>query len=190
MKKYVIVIALLVMLSVTMSATALMSKSINRENGVSAYAYWEKTSTDSYEYTNLGVMKTDRGTDISVYTCKYDLDWNGNCKYGYAYTTKDVFTVDKKLNSATLSTVNVDMYDWNTYEVITVPVQASWTGDGDLVRSIYRSISKSSDFTFKYSGNVLYRNAIATGTLDENDLGTSSYAEIDQFKNAYMSMEK
>ncbi len=190
MKKYAIVVALLVMLSVTLSATALVSKSIYRENGVSAYAYWDKTTADGYEYTNLGVMKTDRGTDIYVYTCKYDMEWNGSCMDGYAFTTKDVFTVDRKLNSATLSTVNVDMYDWNTYEVITVPVQASWTGDGDLSRSIYRSISKSNDFTFKYSGSVLYRNAIATGTLDGNDLGTSSYAEIDQFKNAYMSMEK
>lgn len=190
MKKYGIVVALLVMLSVTLSATALVSKSINRENGVSAYAYWDKTTADAYEYTNLGVMKTDRGTDINVYTCKYDMEGNGNCMYGYAFTTEDVFTVDKKLNSATLSTVNVDMYNWTTNEVITVPVEASWTSNGDLSRSSSRSISKSSDFTFKFSNNVVYRNAIATATLDGNDLGTISYAEIDQFKNAFMSMEK
>ena len=190
MKKLGIVIAFLVLLSMTISATALMSKSITRDNGVSAYGWWSETTDNGYKYTNLAVMENDKGTDVFVSTCNFDNEGNGGCRDGSAFTTDDVFTVDKKLNSATLSTVNVDMFDWNTGEMTTVPVQASWTSDGDLIRSNSRSISKSSDFTLKFSGKLNYKNAIVTATLDGTDLGTSSYAEIDQFNNAYMSIEK
>jgi len=189
-KIYTMAFALMVLLSVTISATALMSKSITRDNGVSAYGYWSENTDNGYEYTNLAVMENDKGTDISLYTCKYDNVGNGGCRDGYAFTTDDVFTVDKKLNSATLSTVIVDMYDWNTGIKTTVPVQASWKGNGDLSKSNSRSISKSNDFTFKFSGSVLYRNAIVTASLDGNALGNSDFAEIDQFKNAFMSIEK
>lgn len=190
MKKLGILIAFLVMLSVTISATALISKSITRDNGVSAYGWWSETTDNGYEYTNLAVMENDKGTDLYVNTCKFDNEGNGSCRDGFAFTTDDVLTVDKKLNSATLSSVAVDMVDWNTGEITTVPVQASWTSNSDLIRSNSHSISKSSDFTFKFSGKLNYRTAVVTATLDGTDLGTSSYAEIDQFNNAYMIIEK
>jgi hypothetical protein len=189
MKKIGIVVVFLVMLSLTMSASALESKTITRNNGVSAYASWDKTTADGYEFTYLGVMESKTGTDVFVYTCKYDQQGNGTCKDGSASTTDDVLTVDNKLNSATLST-NVNMYDYNTGEITIVPITVSWTGAGDLVRSNSHSISKSSDFIFKFSDSVVYRTAVATGTFDGNDLGNSNYAEIDQFKTASMSTTK
>jgi hypothetical protein len=189
MKKIGIAVTFLVMLSLTMSASALDSKTITRDNGVSAYASWDKTTADGYEYTYLGVMESNTGTDLFVTTCKFDMAGTGTCKDGYAFTTDDIFTVDSKLNSATLST-NVNMVDYNTGEMTIVPIQVSWTGNGDLSTSKSHSISKSSGLISKFSGNVVYRSAVATGTLNGNDLGNSNYAELEQFKTASMSMTK
>ncbi len=190
MKKLGIVIAFLVMLSVAIGATALTSKSITRDNGISAYGWWSNTTDNGYQYTNLVVVENNKGTDIYVSACNFDNQGNGGCRDGFAFTTDDVFAVDKKLNSATLSTVIVDMINWNTGEMTSVPVQASWTGNGDLTRSNSRSISKSSDFIFKFTGKLEYRTAIVTATLDGTDLGTGGYGEIDKFDNAYMSIQK
>lgn len=191
MKTTNILVALLVMLSLTIGATAMEYKSITREDGVSAYASWSNTVTDGNEYTYLGVMKTDKGTDIFVNICKEDISGNFNCVYGFAFTQEDVFTMDRRLDSATLSSVNVDLFNSSTGIVEkTVAIQADWTGEGDVTKGSSHYISKFGGFTYKFSDSVSFRQATATGTLDGNKLGTSVFGEMDKFKRASMSMEK
>jgi hypothetical protein len=191
MKTMNIVVALLVMLSLTISATALETKSMTRENGVSAYASWSNTVADGQEYTYLSVMKTDKGTDLYMDICIADMSGNYNCMYGFGFTQEDVFTMDKYMDSATLSSVNIDLFNSSTGMIEkTVQVQASWTGVGDVTKGSSHYISKFGDYTYKFSDSVSFRQATATGTLDGNELGTSVFGEMDKFKRASMSMEK
>src|SRR3990172_4856772 len=116
-KLYTIVFALVVMLSMIMSATALQYKTIYRQNGVAAYADWSETNGDISKYTDLFVQKTDDGTDIVLSICTYNMATSyWSCKSGYSVTQDNVFSMEGKgkLNSASLSEVNIVVNDWET----------------------------------------------------------------------------
>ena len=114
MKKiYAFTFALMVLLTMAMSAEALEYKTISRDNGVSGNAYWIETTGDINTETNLYVTESNGGTYISLYIYTYDMmtgTWSD--KWGSMSTQDDVFSMDKKLNSASLSDVQIDVYDW------------------------------------------------------------------------------
>ncbi len=187
---YMVVFALLVIFSVTMSAGAFEEKTIYRQNGESAYAEWYEQTPDGSTDKYVNVMKTNDGTDIYVSLCTSDISGYYTCKWGYTFTTEDVFTMDKKLGSATLSAINVDVYDWNTPVVETITIQAEWTGTGDAMKGSYKYTSKNGDFVSKYSESSTYREATATGSLNGVELGTSNYGGMVAFKSSSMWMQK
>jgi hypothetical protein len=190
---------LMVLLSLTISAEAFDSKSIDRDKGIGANAYW-------YEYTDgvssdkfIQIMDTDDGTDIYVYCWTNDENtgiWSD--KSGYLFTQEDVFTIDKKLESATLSPVDIELYayiydpntDTYTDTVETVTITAQWTGEGDVMKSRSKYISKYGDFMSKYSDNTLYREATATGSINDMYLGTSDYGQLVKFNSVSMYVDK
>jgi hypothetical protein len=188
-KPYVILFALLVLLSTVMSVQALESKTIERHNGASASADWSETNGDKTTTTYISVSESDYGTDIylDIYTWGPDF-WSD--KYGYMCTQDDVFSIDKKLNSASLSEVPIDVYDWDTGVSETITVKADWIGKGDISGGSSKSISKNGDYVWKSSDNSKYRDASATSSINGLDLGISSYASMSNFKNAYISMTK
>lgn len=200
MKKiYAFIFALIVLLTMAMSAEALDYKTISRNNGVSANAYWTEVDGDITTETYLYVTETNDGTDIylSMYTSTYDTTtetWSWSDKSGSMYTQDDVFSMDKKLNSASLSDVQIEVYGWNydlgTYEPETLTVSADWTGMGDIAKSSYKSMSKDGDYVWRSSDSSSYRSAIATGSINGNDLGSSDSASLIKFKQAYMDMKK
>ncbi len=200
MKKiYTVVFALMVLLSITMSAGALQSKTINRQNGLSAIAGWSEKTTDGFKETYLNVMKTEDGTDISVSMCTSDATGNYSCKSGYTFTQENVFNMDSKLVSATLSAVQVDLFDQpNPTPVVEIPtpvvetitIKAQWTGVGDITKSSYKSTSKYNDFISKYSDSSSLREATATGSINDQDLGVTAFAGLVKFKSASISMQK
>jgi hypothetical protein len=185
------VLALMVLLSLAVSAEAFESKVIYRDEGMGAYAGW-------YDYANnvssdkfIQVMETDDGTDIYVYCWTYDENtgiWSD--KSGYLFTQEDVFRINKKLESATLSPVEIELFDWNTGTSETITVAAQWTGVGDVEISSSKYISKYEDFMSKYSDKSLFREATATGSVDGQELGTSDFGLMVKFKSVSMSMEK
>jgi hypothetical protein len=188
---------LMVLLSLTISAEAFDSKSTYRTNGMAAYADWFEETDGVYTYIN--VMETDDGTDISVGIYSYDENTgDGSSKWGYMFTQEDVFTIDKKLNSATLSPVDIELYayiydsntDTYTETVETVTIEAQWTGEGDIIKSISKYISKYDDFMWKFSDNTLSRKASATGSIKDVYLGPSDYGELVKFNRVSMDMNK
>ena len=192
MKKiYAITFALMVLLTMAMSAEALQYKTISRSNGVAADASWTETDGDVTTDTYLYVTETDDGTDISLYIYTYDtMTGTWSDKSGYMYTQDDVFSMDKKLNSASLSDVQIEVYDWYTGESETMTVSADWTGTGKITKSSYKSMSKYDDYVWRSSDSSSYRSAIATGSINGDDLGSSYSATLIKFKQAYMDMEK
>lgn len=106
------------------------------------------------------------------------------------FTKDDVFSIDKKLNSASLSQVDITVNDWNTGEPKTLAVKADWTGKGDVSTGSYTSRSKSGDYVMRISDSSSYREASVKGIIDNFDIVGNSYASMSKFKSAYMSMEK
>ncbi len=180
-KTYTIVFALMVLLAMAMSAEALESKTMTRQSGDSAFASW--STNMSYAY--LSVTETNNGTNIYVYTC----DFSG-CRSGIGFTQDDVLTMNKKQETATLSLVNFQLFNYNTGTVETVNIQVQWEGVGDVSKDRYTSTSKSGDFTYKSSSDSIYRAATATGSIGDIDLGTTNYSDLVEFKSATMTMNK
>lgn len=191
-KSYTLLLTLVVLLSTAMSVQALESKTIERHNGASASANWDEVNGDIITSKYLSVTETKDGTDICLDIYTWDSS-NGNFlsdKWGYICTQDDVFTIDKKLNSASLSNVEIEVYDWNTGESETLTVNADWTGRDSISRDSYTSKSQNGNYVWKSSDIYKFRDASATASINGQDLGASSYASLSNFKSAYMSMEK
>lgn len=184
MKKiYMLALAFMVLFSMTMSTEALEQKTISRQNGEAAIASWSDMATGYF--TDLSVIKTNDGTDIFV-----SISTPTSFKFGSIFTQENVFDIDKKLTTATLSPVTLDLFDFSTGTMETITLQAQWTGVGDLTRNSVKFMSKSGKFVAKFSDNSVIRQATATGSLNNIDLGTSNFANLVQFKSASMTMEK
>jgi hypothetical protein len=191
-KIFSVTFALIVLLSLATSVQALESKTIQRDNGASAWASWSKTDGNLITDTYLSAVKSEDGTDIYFGTYTWDTTTGEtvNDEYGYMFTTDDVFSIDKKLNSASLSEVPINVYNWYTGEMKTLKVTADWTGTGEAQRGSSISVSTSGDYRFKSTSSSTYRAATATGSVNNNDLGQNSYGSLENFKSAYIDMEK
>jgi hypothetical protein len=186
MKKiYSLGIALVVLFALTMSATALSSKIMQRTNGESVDATWQN-SNGGYSY--VWASKSNQGTDVNIVLCTSG-DYE-SCKYGYLFTQKDILNVDKKLNSAILTLETIIVYDnYGNPETIN-NIQVQWQGVGETQDGSYKYISKYNDIIFKASSSSLYRTAIATGSAYGYDLGENIYGDLVKFKSATMEMQK
>ena len=197
-KSHTIIFALIALLSMTMSVQALESKEIVRQNGAYASADWVETNDGVTTYTCLSVTETNDGTDIYVSMWTYDeVTGYSSDKYGYMFTEDDVFSIDKKLNSASLSEVEIVVDEWYynemgeyTYETGTMTVGADWIGIGDTSRGSYKYVSKDGDYVFRSTENSLFREATVTGLIDGINLGSQSSASLVKFKTASMNMKK
>jgi len=197
-KSYTIIFALIALLSMTMSVQALESKEIVRQNGAHASADWVETNGGVTTSTYLSVTETGDGTDIYVSMWTYDeITGYSSEKYGYMFTEDDVFSIDKKLNSASLSEVEIMVDEWYynemgeyIYETGTVTVGADWIGIGDTSKGSYRSVSRDGDYVFRSTENSLSREATVTGLIDGINIGSQSSAGLVKFKTAYMNMKK
>lgn len=188
-KLFSMLLTLVVLLSTTTSVEALESKTLERHNGASAYAEWYETHDNATTYTYLSVTETNDGTDIYVSTYTYGPDYWSE-QWGYMFTEDDVFSVDKKLNSASLSEVEIDVNNWYTGETDTLAVKANWIGVGDISRGSSSYSSRNGNYIWKGSDSSTSREASATASIDGLSLKTSSSASLSNFKSAYMSMEK
>jgi hypothetical protein len=194
-KLFTSLFVLMVLLSLSISAEAFDSKSIYRTNGMAASASWFENTDSVDSGTFINVMETDDGTDIYVDIWTYDKAaevWSD--KWGYLFTQEDVFTIDKKLESATLVPVDIVLYgydsntDTSTEETMTIAAQ--WTGEDDVIKSSSKYIFKYDNFISKYSDNSMFREATATGSINNDDLGPSDFGELIKFKSVSMDMEK
>ena len=191
-KVFSVTFALIVLLCLATSVQALQSKTIQRDNGASASASWSKTNGDLITNNYLSVTKSNAGTDIYLDVYTWD-STNGNFvneKSGYMFTKDNVFSIDKKLNSASLSNVDVEVYNWDTDKTEILPVMADWSGTGDVSTGSSSYASTDGDYRFRSTSSSSYRDASATGSINNNDLGQSNYGSLNSFKNAYIDMMK
>jgi len=197
-KSYTIIFALIVLLLTAMSVEALEYKAIERNNGAYASADWAETNGDVTTYAYLSVTETDDGTDIYFSSWAYDdMTYESYDTYGYMFTEDDVFSIDKKLNSASLSAVDIGIEKWYfdsdtgeySYETGTMNIAADWVGIGDTSKGSYKYVSKDGEYVFRSTENSLSREATVTGLINGNNFESQS-ASMVKFKTAYMHMKK
>lgn len=165
---------------------------MQRDNGACADASWSKTDGNLITDTYLSATESRDGTDIYLGTYTWDVT-NGttvNDEYGYLFTKDDVFCIDKKLNSATLSEVQINVYNWYTGEMKTLNVTADWTGTGDVQKGSSTYVSTNGDYRFRSTSSSSYRDATVTASVNNEDAGKNGYAGMSIFKSAYIDMEK
>ena len=185
-------VMVLAIFSMAMSVEAYEMKTIERNNGLAAYAEWYDGSTSAY----LSVINNNDGADIYLSICTYGNDIY-TCKDGYKYTTEKIFDGNKKLASAVLSPVDIDLYSYYCDEygcygeyVETAKLQAKWMGIGDIYKDSYKSMSKSGNYMAKYSSGSSIRNAKAAASVGSQNLGESTYGTLFSFKSVSMTTIK
>jgi len=163
-KLYIFSIGLIVLLLMAASASA-ASDSKTSGSGADGYATWDFTTDDEqsmYAYIDV-YEEPDGNTTIYLGFFYYDADDVYHSFWGDMTTTDDVFTVDKKLASASLSKVSVDGDYYNSvtgYSSGTATITADWTGVEDITKITYTV----KDGTF-YSVKGTSRDAVATGSI-------------------------
>jgi hypothetical protein len=196
MKKVIsVAFALIVLLSLATNVQALESKTMQRSNGGSAWSSWTKTDGNLITNSYLSVSKSNYGTDIYFSTDTWDTTtgYTVDSKSGYTSTTDDVFTINNKLNSASLTEVPIPVYNWyNWYtpEIETLNVTAEWVGTGEVQKGSSTYTSTNGDYRFKSTDNSNYRTATATGSVNNIDLGQNIGGNLYNFKSAYIEMQK
>jgi hypothetical protein len=103
------------------------------------------------------------------------------------------FQVDQTLTSATLGPTSVTLVDPITNTSSAATVSAEWTGAGDVFRTTQVSHFHSGNFTETFNFTGFSRQADATGTVVDSDLGVSidgpaTYAEIDKVNVGVVSV--
>lgn len=196
MKKVVsVAFALIVLLSLATSVQALESKTMQRSNGGSAWASWTKTDGNLITNSYLSVSKCNDGTDIYFSTDTWDTTtgYTVDSKSGYTFTTDNVFTINNKLNSASLTEIPITVYNWyNWYtpETETLIVTADWVGTGEVEKGSSTYTSTNGDYRFKSTSNSNYRTATSIGNVNNIDLGQNTGGSLLNFKSAYIEMQK
>lgn len=191
-RAFSITFALIVLLSFATGVQALEYKTMQRDNGACADASWSKTDGNLITDTYLSATESRDGTDIYLGTYTWDVT-NGttvNDEYGYLFTKDDVFCIDKKLNSATLSEVQINVQNGYTGEMKPLNVTVHWTGTGEVSTSSNTFVLKNRDYRVTNTITESHRDATATASINNEDLGQNNDAFLRIFKSTSIYMEK
>lgn len=193
--KKVIAGAVLSVLSFSLPALAAAPEKFQfrGENASASFYRYDGCSSSSisvYAFTNRtkdgpGAPTEQMGADLYYYNYNY---CNGTYSSGYGSSPNANFTIDNKLNSASL-TGTFSVYDYSSGTNKTVDVKVNWTGTDD-----YSSNSKS-NYTYQtptsitdYSSRGDFRQAQVSGSaiLDGTDLianTSDSYGSLNSSKS-------
>jgi hypothetical protein len=170
-------------------------KVIVRDQGTGALAFWDDINVEVPDVgtvlqAEIRAFETEAGTDIIVGLILED----GNFAFGFTTIDQNVFEIDKKLTSATLSpvTVEVTIFDdfFNEIGTAAVTVQATWEGFGDTLTQKAKVNTNFEGFSEKFKGSLQVRGATAEGSIDNLNLGTTDLAQLRAFKQVVMTVSE
>jgi hypothetical protein len=176
-------------------AVSTKDKVIVRDQGTGGFAVWTDISVEvpgvgTVVGAAVRVFETETGTDIFV-----GLDTEeGNFANGFTTIDQNVFDASKKLTSATLSpvTIEVSVFDafGNFIGTAEITIQATWEGTGDVLTDKFNEHIKFDKFSDKFKGSSHEREAIAEGSINNVNLGTSDFAGLFAFKRVEMTVSE
>jgi hypothetical protein len=170
-------------------------KFIERDQATAAQAEWTDTSIEvpgvgTVEFAFVQAVHSDTGTDIFVHLETSE----GNIADGFTTVDQNVFTSNKKLTSATLSPVTVEVTVFDEFGdpvgTAEITIQATWDGTGDLFKEKINDHVKFGKFSDKFMLTSDVRFAIAEGSLNDANLGTSDFARLAAVKTVEMAVSK
>jgi hypothetical protein len=188
--------AFLMMTAIPAYAAPAKEKVIERSQIEGGFAEWTDISVEvpgvgTVVYADLNVAESDGGTtDIFVELITEE----GNSLQGFTTIDQNVFDTDKKLTSATLSPVTMEVVTFdefgNVIGTAEITIQATWEGTGDLGTRKSIEHGRSDDFSFKSKSLVLVREASAEGSINNANLGTSDLAFLFAIETVEVTVSK
>jgi hypothetical protein len=170
-------------------------KVIERNQGIGGVAEWTDISIEvpgvgTVVFAGLRVFETAEGTDIFVELITEE----GNFADGFTTIDQNVFDANKKLTSATLSPVTIEVVvfdeDFNVIGTAEITIQATWEGIGDVSTTKINIHSEFDGFSEKFKGSFQVREATAEGSINNENLGTADFAELRAFKQVVMTVSE
>jgi hypothetical protein len=169
------------------------SLSFNRSSSITAQAFWyshqelSKTSyADSVWYVGVYGSSSSLYSDLykDVETCKVSrkgTSCTDTFLYGDTDLTSQNFTIDsRQLTSAHLDATYqlqaFDQYGNPSGSPTQAHVVADWTGTGNLTKTSESDTYRFGCSMFRFSSRGLFRNATATGSINNADLGSTTDA--------------
>jgi hypothetical protein len=162
-------------------------KVIERNQGKQAFAFWDDISVEvrgigTVVSAHFDVIETEQDTILYVILFTED----GNFADGLTTIDPNAFDIDKKLTTATLSPVKIEVvkYDEFSNEIgrAEITIQATWEGTGELSTEKDKGHFKSENFREHFAQSSQFRDATAEGSINDVNLGTSDFAELLAFK--------
>jgi hypothetical protein len=167
------------------------SISFNRSASITAQAFWyfhdqlSKTSySDSVWYVGVYGSGSSLFSDLykDVQTCKVSrrgTTCTDTFSYGDTDLTSQNFTIDsRQLTSAHLDATYqlqaFDQYGNPSGTPTQAHVVADWTGTGSLTKTSENDTFRFGCSMFRFSSRGLFRNATATGSINDSDLGSTT----------------
>jgi len=158
-----------------------------RTNSQSAYSQWIENLDDGTNiYTTIvSSILHDKNVEVFYGKAIFYPDGSSYREEGNVVTADSkVFSIDKKLDHASLSTVEVPVRFACTIDASTnveecfdpnktVQIQANWVGKGETSDVAYETKDKADTFKIKYTDLQSSRSATATGSVDSESLGNS-----------------
>lgn len=114
---------------------------------------------------------------------------------GCTNTDQNVFDTDKKLESASLSPVTMQVFELdefgNVIDEAQITIQVTWEGTGDtFTQRVNEHESEGKHFRLHFKNTFFGRQATAEGSINNVNLGTTEAAELSTFKRMIMSVSE
>jgi hypothetical protein len=143
-------------------------------NSILAFAFFDLEPASSFSGVSLRVEETDEQTEVFLHILTFDGSTQSEYDGGIRTTDEDIFNVDRQLNSAELSEIELDMclaenFDFSEFKctdvIDTVSLLAQWQGIGDLERRNVNNVQHDPFFEHRHGINWI-RQTTAEGSLD------------------------
>ena len=115
---------------------------------------------------------------IDQFTYSFDEEWNFTFLGSRTGEVEVDFSINKKLDNASVSADVPVVECMDTCEDNVVHVDASWTATGPSVKSKSKSHVISDDVKYHSSGSGTFRPASAEAMVDGEDVGTLYWADL------------
>ncbi len=183
MKKISAIALVLAFLFTASSAQALTFKSASRSSDTAALATWETVNGNIVHDVSVGADTYKNGSDVFLSICDTDTTtWTSSCKSGANFSNNSNLLTVNKLNTATLASTTIELFDDSGNDVGPTAIAVNWTGSGGTTKSTNKFKSTFGNYSETFSNQSIYRDATATAVLGGSALG-STYGNLIQFKS-------
>jgi hypothetical protein len=188
-------------LSAGNAAAANTFHSTFRGSQVTAYFFSVDPSgcivTDAYVSAVDGRIKTE-GSPTADSTAWVGVSMYDSCTgtllssaSGSAVLASDALQIDPKLESATLN-ASIEAFDWLSGSPITLDVELTWTGSGEVTSSKYHQQYTSPGYRVHSRGDGSFRAASAVGSISNGSVEFASapslYGDLSSVKSGYIEI--